>query len=168
MLSNIDRPRPDPVDRQCLRRKGYQSKSKSTYTPHPPHDINPYMITVPNNLHRRSHPSASTAACPVKPFPLSPRSNASTPPVLVLLFTPYSFRQQTNGFAPGGGVASSPFTSALRSRAAERWPRFASRGCSAVASAALRSSRSPQRMKSFSRRVARAVGFARRLCGRFG
>lgn len=155
---------PDPADRQRLRRKGYQSKSANTLCP--PHYKHPYIITVPNNLHRRSHPSASTPACPV--FPFSPGSIALPSPVLVLLFTPYSFKQQTNGFAPGG-VASLFVTCALRpTSAAERWPRFASRGCSAVASAALRSSRSPQRMKSFSRRVARAVGFWRRLCGRFG
>ncbi len=158
---------PDPADRQCLKQNGYQSKSANTPLSSTAPE-NPYIITVPNNLHRLSHPSASTPACPIfpSPFPLSPIPTAFPSHVLVLVFTPYSFKQQTNGFAPGG-VASSFFPSALPPTAAERWPRFASRGFSADASAALRSSRSPQRMKSFSRRVARAVGFWRRLCGRF-
>ncbi len=104
------------------------------------------MIVVPNIFHRLSHTQSSPSSSHPSSLSLSPISTFRC----ILFLTPYSLRQQWNGLLLG----ASPFwgDSALPSI------------CLRVVDARLfRSSKSPHKRNSFSRRVAKALGDSRRL-----
>ena len=104
----------------------------------------------PNILHLRSHTQSSRSPSRSSPLSSSPSLPFSFEIRWTLFFTPYSLRQHWNGFALGAtsslGGAELPSTC-----------------LKAVALRAFRSSRSPHRRNSFSRRVSSAVGDFRRL-----
>ena len=130
-----------------------------------------YLIVVPNMRNRRSHP--------VHAVSLTSSATSSLGMLMLLELlgagfftrTPYSFRQHSNALADDfnsmaecsgllePGVVGSAFCAVvMRSLFA-----VVCRRADLDAAAVLRSSRSPQRTKSFSRTSAKAVEFLRRL-----
>ena len=117
----------------------------------------------PNILHLLSHTHSFRPSSSPHPSPpsllLTSSSSSATRSAPFLLLTPYSFKQHWKGFVRGGSTGP----------AGGDWVALPSTGVRAVAwRRAFRSSRSPHRRNSFSRRVSSAAGDLRRLrrgCG---